>query len=77
VFVTAERNGEMKKRKSRAGRRGKEKHECCCCRRTFTFCWWCPCGFEICQECMEENLWGMTCNNIYWTCPDCGAIRQY
>jgi hypothetical protein len=21
---------------------------------------------------MHENLWGMTCNNITWQCPDCG-----
>jgi hypothetical protein len=26
---------------------------------------------------MQENLWGMTCNNITWTCPDCGAIRSF
>ena len=26
---------------------------------------------------MEENRWGMTCNNIWWTCPDCGAARPF
>jgi hypothetical protein len=26
---------------------------------------------------MEENLWGMTCNGVVWTCPDCGEIRGF
>jgi hypothetical protein len=26
---------------------------------------------------MDENLWGMTCNNITWVCPDCGEIRSF
>jgi hypothetical protein len=26
---------------------------------------------------MEENLWGMTCNAIDWTCPDCGEQRGF
>jgi hypothetical protein len=42
------------------------------------FCWWCSsCGFMICWDCMEENFWGMTCNGITWTCPDCGAIHGF
>jgi hypothetical protein len=36
------------------------------------FCWQCRCGFSICQNCMNQNLWGMTCNGITWLCPDCG-----
>ncbi len=31
----------------------------------------------ICQKCMYENAWGLTCNNITWECPDCGAIRGF
>lgn len=31
----------------------------------------------MCSDCMEENFWGMTCNGITWTCPDCGAIRGF
>lgn len=31
----------------------------------------------ICPECMQENIWGMTCNNITWVCPDCGAYRGF
>ena len=37
----------------------------------------CRCGFSICQDCMDENAWGMTCNNVTWTCPDCGASNSY
>jgi len=31
----------------------------------------------ICSHCMEENFWGMTCNGIVWTCPDCGDTRGF
>ncbi len=31
----------------------------------------------MCQACMLENLWGMTCNNITWECPDCGNVRGF
>jgi hypothetical protein len=41
------------------------------------FCWRCRCGFAICQTCMHENAWGMTCNGITWTCPDCGEQNGY
>jgi len=41
------------------------------------FCWNCRCGFAICQSCMYENEWGMTCNGITWQCPDCGAQNGF
>ncbi len=44
---------------------------CHCCGKDFTFCWRCRCGFAICQACMAENVWGMSCNGITWECPDC------
>ncbi|MBI5488378.1 MAG: hypothetical protein HY905_13680 [Deltaproteobacteria bacterium] len=58
-------------------RRRKREYECCCCRRQIAFCWSCKCGFGICQDCMDENAWGMTCNFVTWTCPDCGASNSY
>ena len=48
-----------------------------CCGKTLTFCWSCRCGFAICQECMYENEWGMTCNGITWQCPDCSAQNGF
>lgn len=60
------------------GKRRKKEQKCHCCGKFFTFCWTChKCGFQICQECMKENAWGMTCNNIDWECPDCGAWNGY
>jgi len=51
---------------------------CYACGKKLPFCWWCSsCGFMICWNCMEENFWGMTCNGITWTCPDCGAIHGF
>ena len=29
------------------------------------------------QECLEEDRWGYTCNNITWECPDCGGFRSF
>jgi hypothetical protein len=62
-------------------RRKKWKHakiyRCATCDREQPFCWTCPCGFMICSDCMEENFWGMTCNGVVWTCPDCGEIRGF
>ena len=29
----------------------------------------------MCQSCMYENQWGMTCNGITWECPDCGISK--
>jgi hypothetical protein len=26
---------------------------------------------------MNENRWGMTCNNITWECPDCGESNGF
>jgi len=26
---------------------------------------------------MLDNLWGLTCNNITWWCPDCGERNSY
>lgn len=53
------------------------RYVCSTCDVEQPFCWTCPCGFMICSDCMEENFWGMTCNGIVWTCPDCGAIRGF
>ena len=58
-------------------RRTRRTYACSLCGGGAGFCWSCPCGFQICSACMEENLWGMTCNAIVWTCPDCGAIRGF
>jgi len=55
----------------------RKRYTCYCCRQDYLFCWTCTCGFEICQACMHENLWGMTCNNVTWVCPDCGEVRSY
>ena len=64
------------RRESRRRRRRRE-YTCACCGETFRFCWNCRCGFEICQLCMEENRWGLTCNNIDWECPDCGRSNGF
>jgi len=47
------------------------------CGEKVPFLWACPCGFCICAACMERDLWGFTCNNITWVCPDCGEVRSY
>jgi len=31
----------------------------------------------ICQACMDENAWGITCNNLTWECPDCGSVHSF
>jgi hypothetical protein len=48
---------------------------CSCCGKRVPFCWTCRCGFTICQDCLLENFWGMSCNGITWQCPDCGAMN--
>ena len=74
-----ENDGEatMKQPKSisryRRKKRLRERNICACCRKRVPFCWTCRCGFQICQACMLENFWGMSCNGITWECPDCGA----
>ncbi|MDJ0887849.1 MAG: hypothetical protein QNI89_11140 [Desulfobacterales bacterium] len=51
---------------------------CHCCRQEAPFCWQCrQCGFAICQACMDENVWGLSCNGITWVCPDCGAQNNF
>ena len=61
----------------RKKRRRLKDQGCVCCKMTFPFCWTCRCGFSICQNCMLENMWGMTCNAITWTCPDCGGQNGF
>jgi len=57
--------------------RKKREYECVACGKKFRFAWTCDCGFVMCQDCMNENLWGMTCNNITWYCPDCGKENNF
>ncbi|MEN8135277.1 MAG: hypothetical protein ABFS18_07040 [Thermodesulfobacteriota bacterium] len=56
-------------------RRGDKKFQCHCCQQVLPFCWNCPCGFQICDECFKENLWGLS-NGPTWVCPDCGRVRM-
>ena len=72
-----ESNRRPPSRSRRRNRKEKGAYVCVCCGGVFDFCWTCPCGFSICQACMYENAWGLTCNNITWECPDCGAIRGF
>jgi hypothetical protein len=51
--------------------------QCHCCGRQVPFCWRCRCGFSMCQACMDENFWGLSCNGITWQCPDCGQWNGY
>ena len=67
----------MERTDRKGGWRKAASYVCVTCSREQPFCWACPCGFMICSDCMEENFWGMTCNGIVWTCPDCGAIRSF
>lgn len=50
---------------------------CHCCGDIAAFCWTCRCGFAICQTCMHENIWGMSCNGITWHCPDCVGVNGF
>ncbi len=56
-------------------RRKLGEYRCQCCKQAKEFCWSCPCGFQICKKCFEENKWGIT-NGPTWVCPDCGRIRM-
>ncbi len=70
----------LKNRRSRVKKTAKTEpttYRCPCCKEEVMFCWKCTCGFTICQVCMEQNTWGMTCNHVTWTCPDCGNLRSY
>ena len=58
-------------------KRHPEKYYCACCTGVFPFSWTCRCGFQICQKCMLENFWGMSCNGITWQCPDCGQWNGF
>lgn len=60
------------------GRKRDAEHACHLCGRirlAFRRCR--HCGFEMCQECTDENLWGITCNHITWVCPDCGESNSF
>jgi hypothetical protein len=50
---------------------------CPLCHQLRKFLWGCPCGCLICEACMQRDLWGFTCNNVTWTCPDCGEERSF
>ncbi|MDA3895671.1 MAG: hypothetical protein PF482_05940 [Desulfobacteraceae bacterium] len=65
-------------REARRKRRRRTKDRTChCCGEIAPFSWTCRCGFAICQVCMYENVWGMSCNGITWDCPDCGAQNGF
>jgi len=58
------------------GRRRRVKEfRCHCCKKELPYCLNCPCGFQICEDCFKENLWGLS-NGPTWVCPDCGRIRM-
>jgi len=65
--------GEKKKMGFRRKKIG--EYRCHCCKQKQDFCWNCPCGFQICTVCFEENKWGIT-NGPTWICPDCERIRM-
>ena len=67
----------LKKMSYREKRAEAKNKACVCCDGKTPFSWQCRCGFTICQECMEENLWGMSCNGITWECPDCGGQNGF
>lgn len=51
------------------------EYQCHCCKEKKPFCWSCPCGFQICDSCFQENKWGIS-NGPTWICPDCERIRM-
>ncbi len=65
-----------KQENSSTGRRPRRRRFVChCCRRELPYCLNCPCGFEICESCFKDNLWGLS-NGPTWICPDCGRVRM-
>ncbi|WP_085447036.1 hypothetical protein [Magnetofaba australis] len=66
-------------RRQRRKKQGRTYAPCVACKTDgLPFAWTCrACDFVMCQECMQENLWGMTCNNLTWTCPDCGTENNF
>jgi hypothetical protein len=53
-----------------------KRYHCTLCAVEPPFCYKCvDCEFQICQACMAENEWGMSCNKMTWECPDCGRIN--
>lgn len=68
---------DIKKLSYREKRKIAKAAPCYCCGVKGGFCWRCRCGFSICQDCMTENFWGMSCNGITWDCPDCGAMNGF
>ncbi|WP_124330911.1 hypothetical protein [Desulfonema ishimotonii] len=67
----------MRKSSYREKRRRARQIPCHCCGRTTAFSWQCRCGFTICQDCMNESVWGLSCNGITWVCPDCGQSNGF
>ena len=65
----------MDEKKPARRRPGKGDYVCHCCQKKFPYCRNCPCGFQICDSCFEENLWGIS-NGPTWVCPDCGRVRM-
>ena len=57
--------------------RRSEAHICPMCKVEQRMFRRCRCGFEMCQACMDENAWGLTCNDLTWTCPDCGEQNSF
>ena len=66
----------LKTEKKRPGRRAKNR-TCQLCKKEYLFCWTCRCGFAMCQNCMNENFWALSCNGIQWGCPECGQLNGY
>ncbi|MFO7839878.1 MAG: hypothetical protein R6X08_10335 [Desulfosalsimonadaceae bacterium] len=74
----SESNDPSRLARLREKRRSRIKNRTCqFCGKTAPFCWTCRCGFAICQSCMLENVWGMSCNGITWICPDCGEQNGF
>lgn len=66
----------MSEKKAFSRRRAKKDgYVCHCCRKNLPYCHNCPCGFQICDVCFRENLWGIS-NGPTWVCPDCGRVRM-